>query len=93
VRVTIFGNSYFTLSLYSDQQPPLLDGLAPIYDYLYRRLKEYFTLSIDNILGSLAAASTSHLVCDEPRRTRPGHMISYALASTPGALQAPRRHQ
>jgi len=43
VRVTAFGNSHFTSSLCSDQQPPPLDGLAPIYDYLHRRLKECFT--------------------------------------------------
>ena len=42
VRVTAFGNSHFTSSLCSDQQPPPLDGLAPIYDYLHRRLKECF---------------------------------------------------
>jgi len=62
VRLAVFGSSHLTSLLCNDQQPPPLDGLAPIYDYLHRRLKECFDLSFNSILGSLAAISASHLV-------------------------------
>ena len=59
VPITAFSNLHFTSSPYCDQQPPPLDGLAPIYDYLHRHIKECFALSFNTMLGSLAAASTS----------------------------------
>ena len=55
-------HSHFTSSLCSDQQPPPLDGLAPIYGYLHRRLKECFASSFGSVSGSLAAAPPTHLV-------------------------------
>lgn len=37
VRLTAFGNLHLPSSRRHNQQPPLLDGLAPIYDYIHRR--------------------------------------------------------
>jgi hypothetical protein len=76
-----------TSSLGSDQQPPPLDGLAPIYDYLHRRLKECFASSFDSVSGSSAAASASHLVSPYLQSPPSAPLRLFALHRNSGTAQ------